>query len=232
MTQKKLYIAHGWAYDTKKWKPFLDALGALGLEASLINLPGLTAPIKKPWDLDDYVSHVSEKLPAEGVHFLGHSFGGQIGVRLAAQYPKKLASLILIDAAGIRDMSFKMRTKRFIFRSLAKVGKKIAPFPGLRPLLYRLARERDYNQASALMKQTMKKVIATEVKTDALKVEKPTLIIWGENDRVTPMWMGREYARLIQNSRMQIIEQGRHSPHFQYPEKVAEMVSEFLEKVK
>src|SRR3989344_6868211 len=99
----KLIILHGWAYSTEKWKSFLNLLEEDGVEYEMLKIPGLTAPLKRVWTINDYMGWlrkqvISYKLP---VVLLGHSNGGRIAAAFAAKYPSKVSKLILIDSAGI-----------------------------------------------------------------------------------------------------------------------------------
>jgi pimeloyl-ACP methyl ester carboxylesterase len=96
---KKIYILHGWAYDTLKWQPFLDKLKSNGIEPIILKIPGLTDKIDKPWTVDDYVNWLDGKLDKENkVILLGHSNGGKIALTFAFKFPNKIDKLFLIDS--------------------------------------------------------------------------------------------------------------------------------------
>lgn len=227
----KLFILHGWAVDTnnqQKWQPLIDRLAKMDIDAVFLPLPGLSARLDQVWNLDDYVAWVVTRLPAQPVALLGHSFGGQIAMRLAAKYSHRITKLVLIDSAGIRDQSINKRIKRLGFAFLAKVGRVFTKNSKAKELLYKLAGEKDYLNANLSLRQTMTKIIKTDVQDDAARVNLPTLIIWGGRDQVTPIWMGKRWARLIRFSQLAIIEPARHSPQFTHTNEVAELIERFL----
>lgn len=231
MKKTKIYLLHGWAVDANnqlKWQPLIDQLALLDIEAVFLSLPGLSTPLAEVWNLDNFVSWVLEQLPLEPVALLGHSFGGQLAIKLAAKHPDRVRQLILIASAGIRDQSLKAKAKRIGFGMLAKLGKLITKSQNARKLLYQVIGEQDYLNASPTLRQTMTRVITTDVQDEAARVQVSTLMIWGGRDRVTPPWMGRKFHRLIKNSRLEIIAPARHSPQFTHTGEVAGLIEHFL----
>ncbi len=231
MSKIKLILLHGWAVDKEnrqKWQPLIKRLQQEEIEAEFLPLPGLSQPLDQVWTLNDYAQWVIKQLSDQPVSLLGHSFGGQLAIRLAAQYPEKFNCLVLIDSSGIRDHSLGKRIKRVGFASLAKLGKIFTKSDLARKLLYKVAGEKDYLQADLILRQTMANLITTDIQDDASRIQLPTLIIWGENDRVTPLWMGQRLARLIKNARFEIISQARHSPHFTHSDEVVRIIVQNL----
>ena len=231
-----LIILHGWSLDHLKlqqWKILRDMLSERGISSEMLKIPGLSAPLNEVWDLDNYVAWLDKELTGkEKVILLGHSFGGQISVRYTAKYPHKVSSLILVDSAGIRDHSFLATLKRNGFRVMAKIGKIFFNNELFRKVLYKLARERDYQNAPPLLRRTMSQILDAEVVDDLPKIKCPTLLIWGKDDKVTPLFLGQIFQETIPNNKMKIIEGARHSPQYTHPEKVANMVAEFLSQEK
>lgn len=232
--QPHVYLLHGWApdqYNDQKWQPFQEELAALGVKSTFLPIPGLSAPLDEVWNLDDYVRWLEGELRGQkDVVLLGHSFGGQLSIRYAAQHPQQLRRLILVAASGIRDQSFKGRSKRLVFGVLAKIGKVLFPIPLARQLLYKLARERDYLNAPPLLRRTMSLILSQEVLADAAQVSCPTLLIWGELDRVTPLKNGSIYQQTLPVAELKIIAGARHSPQFTHTKKVAAAVATFLKQ--
>lgn len=229
--QTEVFILHGWAVspdNEAKWGTFRAALEKKEIRSVFLGLPGLTTPLSEVWDLDDYVAWLAQQLPSKPVVLLGHSFGGQISVRFAAKYPERISKLILVASSGIRDKTLKAKFKRSVLYCAAKVGKVFSFIPYARKLLYLVAGERDYYQASPLLRQTMANVVQDEVITDIPKVVAPTVLIWGENDTVTPL-RNTTVFKTIPTSKLVTIPDARHSPQFTHPEKVAQIAAEFLE---
>lgn len=229
MKKTKIYLIHGWAVDTNnrvKWQPLIDQLAQAEMEAIFLPLPGLSTPIDVAWNLDNYVAWVLEQLPKKPAILLGHSFGGQVAIRLTAKYPDRVKQLVLIDSAGVRDTSWKMKLKRVGFGTLAKLGKLLTASEQARKLLYKLAGEKDYLLANPLLRKTLTQVVETDVQDEAVKIIAPTLIIWGGRDLITPLWMGKKLYRLIKNSRLEVIGSARHSPQFTHIIEVMNLIDQ------
>lgn len=225
-------VLHGWSLDAatrQKWQPVLDGLEADNFSVQFLSIPGLSAKLNAVWTLNDYARWLEQALkPFQSVILLGHSFGGQLAVRYTAAHPKQVHKLILIASAGVRDHSLKAKTKRGAFFVAAKIGKLVSQSDQLRNLLYKLARERDYLQAPPLLRQTMAKVVAEEVIEDMGKITCPTLLIWGEQDQVTPLWQGKIFQAKIPQAQLKIINGARHSPQYTHPEPTLTAITHFL----
>lgn len=230
MNKPILYILHGWAYTTEKWKPLCNQLKQQGYVVKLLKIPGLTAPLPAVWHLADYVNWLAEQISdKQPIVLLGHSNGGRIAISFAALHPEKVSHLILIDSAGIYHQEAPLRLKRFAFKTTAKIGRKIIKSAFIRKVLYKLAREHDYEQAEGLvMRQTMTNLLVTDLRAKMPSISVPTLIIWGEQDKTTPLTDGKIIHRLIPHSQLHIIPQARHSPQFTHPEEVVEIIKQSL----
>lgn len=229
MNQSPIYILHGWTYSTEKWQVFVKDLESVA-PVILLKIPGLTDSIDAPWTLDDYVAWLETQLGTEKkVILLGHSNGGRIALAYALKNPKKLKQLVLIDSAGVRDKRVKAQIKRLVFRSLAKVGKNLINQPLARRLLHKLAREKDYYEASPIMRQTMQNLIETDLEGELKNISIPTLIIWGRRDQATPVRDALTIKRGLPQSRLVIVDEARHSPMYTHPKEVIKQIKAFVD---
>jgi len=224
----KLFILHGWTYSTEKWEPFKESLKKQNLDVTLLKIPGLTEELKNVWKLDDYVEWLYKKIGTGKAILIGHSNGGRISLAFSLKYPEKVERLILIDSAGIYHKELSIRLRRFIFKYIAKIGRKITTSQTLRKMLYKLSRESDYEKASPIVRQTMQNLITTDLTNSLNFINIPTLIIWGENDKITPFKDGKLMHKLIKNSKLYIVKSARHSPQFTHTKEVVEEVHEFI----
>ena len=226
---KKVFIVHGWTYSLEKWGVFTKVMARLGFSCVTLAVPGLTLGSNRVWSLDDYVGWLKEELDKESgkAIVVGHSNGGRIALAFAAKYPEKIAYLVLIDSAGIFHHEFPTRVKRFIFGVAAKIGKKVTGSESARRLLYRLAGESDYRNATIQMRQTMANLISVDLSLELGKITSPVLIIWGELDKITPISDGLLMHKLIKGSKLYRVKGARHSPYFTHTDEVCgEIVKE------
>ncbi len=227
---KKIYILHGWAYSVEKWEPFLKLLKKEGIEPVMLMIPGLTAPLKEVWRIENYVDWLKEIVDKEKgkVILMGHSNGGRISLAFALQYPEKVEQLFLIDSAGIYHDDLPIRLKRFVFGKVAKIGKKLSQSKQLRVLLYKFAREHDYEKADPVVRETMRNLIKVDLRSELSTLNQQITIIWGENDKITPVSDGHILHNGIKNSTLHIISNARHSPQFTHATEVAERIIKAL----
>lgn len=231
MSKSPVYLLHGWSVNQlnqNKWQPLMDELANQGVKTVFVPIPGLTSPLNEVWDLSDFIRWLGQTLPASPVILLGHSFGGQLAAAFAAQYPDRVKKLILVDSSGVRDHSVWATTKRTVFLILAKLGKLLFKNEALRKFLYKAAREQDYLNAPPLLRRSMSNILDAEIDQELVKIKCPTLLIWGRQDRVTPLWLGQFFKQQIKQSRLEIIEQARHSPQFTHVREVARLITSFV----
>jgi pimeloyl-ACP methyl ester carboxylesterase len=227
----KIFIVHGWTYTTDKWQELIGLLRLAGFDVVQLAVPGLTEATDKVWTLDDYAEWLKAKLaPEANPVVIGHSNGGRIALALAAKYPGKIKQLILIDSAGIYHNGLPLRIKRAVFGAAAKIGKKITSAQIFRNILYKLAGESDYKNATPQMRRTMANLITADLKSELPKITAPTLIIWGAKDKATTLSDGRLMHKLINKSQFFVIPSAGHSPHFTHASEVSVKIISALKK--
>ena len=223
---KKIIILHGWTKNLDKWNELIGALEKEGVNIDLLKIPGLTGSLEKVWKLVDYVNWLKNIVDKEKreVILTGHSNGGRIALAFTNLFPEKVEKLILIDSAGIYHNELPLKIKRAVFKTIAKIGKKLTSSKFLENLLYKIARESDYKNADDNVKQTMINLVSTDLKPILSQIQTPTLIIWGREDKITPLSDGKLMHELIKDSKLQIIKDAHHSPQFTHPLVVADTI--------
>ncbi len=167
---------------------------------------------------------------------IGHSFGGRIAIKYAAKYPEKIDKLILTGAAGIKRKLTARQKALFI---AAKTGKTFFSLPIInkfqKPVYNTFSkiaqsRKKDYYQASSRMKEIMKNVLAEDLTDYLNKIKNPTLLVWGREDKTTPLADGKIMNGKIKNSKLVVIDDANHSLPYQKAEEFGEVVGEFIKK--
>lgn len=223
---KKVIILHGWTKNLDKWNDFLKNLDEKGIDYEFPKIPGLTGNLNEIWNLDDYVKwlkNITGKQKGK-VILIGHSNGGRIALAFTNLYPQKVEKLILIDSSGIYHNELPLKIKRIVFKAFAKVGKKLTSSKTIKNLFYKLTRESDYKDLDDKTKQTMINLISIDLKPILSQVKIPTLIIWGREDKITPLSDGILMNKLIKNSKLEIIKDAHHSPQFTHSKETASII--------
>jgi pimeloyl-ACP methyl ester carboxylesterase len=234
-----ILILHGWGGCSDSWDAVQRILTKNGYRVIAPDFPGFGKSVTPPsaWGIKDYADFVLKFIKEtrlDNFFLLGHSFGGRISVRIAADHPEKIKGLILCDAAGIKP---KMGPKTFLIYWLAKAGnaiftpKHLARFKdGARSFFYSFLRNKDYVRAKGTMKETIVRVLEEDLLPELPKIKTSTLIVWGQIDKMVPLKYGRIFNKKIANSELVIIPKIGHSPHIEVPEKLSEIILAFLEK--
>lgn len=78
---------------------------------------------------------------------------------------------------------------------------------------------------------TAKSAIRQNLGEELGKITAPTLLIWGNNDTITPPFVGEEFNKLIPNSKLLFIDKCGHAPMMEQPEQFNTYLREFLEEL-
>ncbi len=225
----KVFILHGWAYSTEKWKPLCDLLVSKNIEPVILNIPGLTEPSSQVWDMLSYLNWLEEKLHNEPKPVLiGHSNGGRIALAYAQRDPKRPGQLVLIDSAGVAHNDGPDTTKRKIFKLLAKLGKPLGFIPGIRKIFYSLIGAMDYYYAPPNMKKTMQNMLDADASLDPAAINVPITLIWGDQDKLTPIEDAYTLIQNLPHAGLKVIEGAGHAPQFTHPQIVADYIEKAL----
>ncbi len=162
---------------------------------------------------------------------LGHSFGGRIAIKFAAQNPEKLKGLVLVSSAGIVP---KGKFFRFCVFKIAKFGKRFSGLPFFdlfrRGFYKYILRRTDYIQAENLpyLKETFKNIIKEDLREYLPKIKVPCLIVWGDKDNVTPVSDAYLMDKEIPNSRLEILRGIGHFPYTENPGLLSKKIIDFI----
>lgn len=230
---KPLLILHGWGSRSDNWQKVGEMLVKNGLKVIIPDLPGFGESEKPPkaWNLDDYCDFIEEFIKAlnlEKFYLLGHSFGGALAVKCSLKFPEKIDKLFLVSAACFRRKALRKK----IFYVIAKILKifSFLPFyPRFRKGFYKfIVRKTDYPYAEGTMKDIYLKIIKQDLSDVLPRVQIPTIIIWGEKDKVKRIKEARLINEKIKNSKLEIIPDIGHDINLKAPEKLSEIIIKFL----
>lgn len=233
-------ILHGWNLSADRFLPLQKELVRRGYKVHCADLPGfgMSGFPDHPLYLSDYVDFVSKYVKGNNLDkiiLIGHSFGGRISIKLAAGDPKYLRVLILTGVPGINPVSpIKMR----FFLLLAKIGNIAFSLPLLskprdmaRKLLYKAAHASDFYNTNKKMRKTFKNIVRENLIPYLSQIRVPTLLLWGEEDKIIPVSSAQKLQKLIKNSKLEIIDNARHGVPWTHPKEFADEVEKFLNEV-
>ncbi len=243
---KTLIILHGWGSSKEKWQKVKENIEREGFRVLVPDLPGfkLENRLKKNWNLDDYIEWFKDFLQGnvsfetnDGFFLLGHSFGGRMGIKYASLYPQKISGLFLVSAAGIkkrpslyRKILLKgARTMKNLHIEELPLLKGFWQF--LRKVFYcYILRKTDYFRTSGYLKETIKNILDEDLTSYLNKIKIPTFIIWGEKDKITPVEDAFLMKKKIKKSEINLLNKIGHTPHLEVPNKLSQVILEFIKE--
>ena len=156
---------------------------------------------------------------------IAHSFGCRIAFHYAAQYPT--AKMIMCGAAGLlpkRGLDYQIKTKSF------KLAKKVVSLTGEKNLekFKQHYGSSDYKNVSGVMRDTFVKVVNDDAKPYLSHITCPVILIFGENDDATPLWMGKELEKILKDGALIVFENDDHYAYFHQPLRFLAIVDSFL----
>ena len=225
-------LLHGWGREAATFQPVFEWL-AQSHKVYALDLPGFGKSQVPPtaWDSSDYAQFVTAFLEKFGIpkaHLIGHSFGGRISIILSAEHPEKVDKLILVDSAGIKPK----RTAKYYLRvGIAKVGKllrRCGKF-GVHLANAMSARvgSKDYQDAGE-MRATLVKVVNQDLRSLLPRISASTLLIWGENDKETPVSFGEIMEKEIPDAGLVVLKEAGHFSHLDKFPEFRRIVASFL----
>jgi pimeloyl-ACP methyl ester carboxylesterase len=232
-----LVLIHGYLVSHYYFKPVIAEL-AKRFEVIAIDLFGhgesdRPSPDTFGYDLPalaDSVAAALDKLGIARARVWGHSMGGGVALTFAARHPDKVERLLLEDAT-VYPLPLPLQGRIVLLPLVGKLlfdnlysRREFATFERSAyrdPALFDEAAidyywER-FNRAGgraalyALLKHT---ITALDDQTgDPARVKAPTLIVWGEEDRIVPLAHGERLAKAIQGARLEVVKACGHVPH-------------------
>jgi pimeloyl-ACP methyl ester carboxylesterase len=217
-------VLHGWGASIDAVGSIVDGLAGR-FEVCAIDLPGFgeSAEPPEPWDVAAYARFVlgaCDELELERFSLVGHSFGARIGIVIAATEPDRIARVVLTGAAGLKP---RRKPSYYAKVAVAKAGRVVgavggAPGRRLQDRMRQRVASSDWLAATEAMRGTFRAVIAEDLAPYLPSIRASTLLIWGDGDADTPLWMGQRMESSIPDAGLVVLEGG----HYVYAERAAE----------
>ncbi|MBM3485260.1 MAG: alpha/beta fold hydrolase [Alphaproteobacteria bacterium] len=233
-------MLHG-AQDAGRWSPCHDLLSQERRVVAPVH-PGFAATPRASGieTVEDLAYLYLDLVEANGwrdVHLVGAGLGGWIAAEMLVRSCARFARLVLIDAVGIKisppDMPDILDTYamgpddrlRALFRD-AEAGRRILGDPRhmVEAALDRYLHDEEADALYAWKPFQHNPSLHRRL----YRIGVPTLVLWGENDRVVSTGYGRAFAAAIPGARFEIVLGAGHLPHLERPEAAAAAIAGFL----
>lgn len=245
-----LLLIHGFLVHHLEWEAMLGPL-TRHFRCIAVDLPGFGRSDKpRPHDFPytreahaEVLEALLDLLEIPRAHVCGHSMGGAIAMTLAAEHPDRVERLSVIDPVsypfrpplkgrlplwpGVGPVIFKKLYGKALFRDYmvqevfsgrkdrVNFGRVDAYYAAFDPPA---AREAAY----ATLPQT---VDVADLVPRIPRVNAPTLVVWGDRDRIFPLAFGRRLAAELPRGRLRIVPDCGHAPNEEHPHATAALVT-------
>lgn len=176
-----------------------------------------------PYSLDDYVLDLKEYAYKHGLKspsVVAHSFGARVVLKTAYNEPDFFNKLVLTGAAGLKS---KKTLKKTVKKTTFKLLKKFVPREKLQAFY-----SSDYLALSPIMKESFIKIVSETLDYTLSEIKNQTLLVFGEKDRETPLYMANKFKKEIKDSKLIIIKNAGHFCFLEKPHTFNMEVMEFL----
>lgn len=204
-----ILFLHGWGQNKNSFKEISFYLRKK-YTCILMDLPGFgnSKVPERVMTIDDYGDLINDFILKNNLKIhaiIGHSFGGKVATNYCLRYNGH-TKLILCSPSIIKPIHGPIYYGKV---GLYKLGKRI---PKLKDLLESKIGSQDYKSANGIMKDILVSSVNTYYDKELCHIDNKTLIYWGTNDKVTPLYMGKKTNKGITNSKIINIE----GDHFAY----------------
>ena len=214
------------------WLPYLDALTQSACVYAPTH-PGYGSSERPEWlesisDLARFYLWTLQKLGLDKVHLIGGFMGGWIAAEMAVMCPQALHSLTLIDTAGVRPDEGEIAD---IFLLGEEGTTELAI--GDSDLLTSAVESEDAIVRIRGREMTTRLCWKPYMHDPSLihllpRVRVPTLVIWGEEDRIVPLSVGERIAETMPNAHLEVISGAGHLPHIEKSQEVIPLLQRHL----
>ena len=185
--------------------------------------------------LEKFVHKFIETRGYTDIHLLGNSLGGHVALVHVLKHPEKIKTLTLTGSSGLfengmgdsypkrGDYEYIRKKTELTFYDPAMATKELVDE------VFEITNSRvKVIKIIALAKSAIRNNMVEELN----QIKQPTCLIWGNNDTITPPFVGKEFNKLIPNSELHFIDKCGHAPMMEVPDEFNVILEGFLGKHK
>jgi pimeloyl-ACP methyl ester carboxylesterase len=216
--------------------PFYDALAAK-FDVLVPHHPGYSRSQRPEWmrhprDIAVIYRGLLAELKLSNAVLVGLGFGGWIAAEMASMAPADLAKLVLVGAMGIKppqgdilDLAITgyVDYARAGFHDQKAFDRVYGAEPSVDQLeMWDICREMSFRIAwkPYMYSQTLPHLLGA--------VRAPSLVVWGDEDKVVPQSAGKRYVEALPNAKMEVVKNCGHCVDMEQPETLAKLIVDFI----
>lgn len=208
--KETVLFLHGWGADLNSFSFFCESLKN---DYKILQVDhcghGKSDKLVYPFFLFDYTLEIFKllkMLSINKVNIVCHSFGARVAIMLCKYFNINVNKLIVIGGAGVKP-KFNIFNKIKIY--IYKLKKCLNKFKLFKFDLSKYG-SADYKDLNKVEKKTFVNVVNYNQSNQLSFIKAKTLLVWGEHDKSTPLYMAKIMNKKIKNSTLKIIRGGDH----------------------
>jgi pimeloyl-ACP methyl ester carboxylesterase len=240
------------------WQNWLETIPEFARDHRVIaiDFPGFgqSEMPEAPISIPDYVRMLDELFGAlviGSATIVGNSMGGFVGADMAIRFPHRVDRLVLVAAAGLsmehmlneRNQGLRARIENVLFFGLGRLAARtdlvVRSRRLRRALLLLVVAHPDKLPAPLVLEQVngagkpgfhpaLDAMVRYPIRDRLGEIDVPTLIVWGEHDRLVPLRDAAEFEWLIPDARKIVYEETGHMVMLERPQRFNADVRAFI----
>lgn len=211
-------LLHGWGGSIETMVPIVNILKN-SFRVTAVDLPGfgkstIPSEVMDSYGYAEIIKGFIDETGLENIILFGHSHGGRISIILSSRYKDLFDKVVLIDSAGIipkRTATYYIKV--YTFKLMKKIYLAFTPKGKRQEVLesfYRKHGSDDFKEADGIMRKIMVKVVNDNLRHHLKEIKTSVLLIWGEKDDATPLYMARIMENEIPDAGLVVLEGAGH----------------------
>jgi 2-hydroxy-6-oxonona-2,4-dienedioate hydrolase len=184
--------------------------------------------------LEKHVYRFIEAMNYDKIHLLGNSLGGHVALVHTLKHPERIKSLILTGSSGLFENGMgDTYPKRGDYEYIRKKTEMTFydPATATKELVDEVFEITNNRIKVIKIISLAKSAIRNNLGEELNQIKQPTLLIWGNNDVVTPPFVAREFNKMIPNSELYFVDKCGHAPMMEVPADFNNILEKFLTKL-
>jgi len=228
-----IILLHGLMGSLSNFKSCIEELPKKGFRIIMPILPIYELPILKTSavELSNFLEKFIKELNLKNFYLLGNSLGGHVGLIYTLKFQKKMSGLILTGSSGLYENALGGSfPKRGDYDYIKTKTEEVFynPKSASKTLVDEVFETVNDRKKLIKILAMAKSAIRHNMKKDLHKIQIPTCIIWGKNDKVTPPEVALDFHKLITNSNLFWIEKCGHAAMMEQPNKFNKILIKWI----
>ena len=230
-----LMLLHGLFGALSNWECVVNRFST-HLRVVIPMLPIYEMPIKEAGlgGLQKFVEDFVSTMKLDKMILMGNSLGGHVGILYTLANSSKVDKLVLTGSSGLFENGMgDSYPKRGDYEYIKKKTELTFydPKTATKELVDEVYSITNNRMKAIKIIALAKSAIRNNLGEELNQIKQPTLLVWGNNDTITPPFVAREFNKLIPNSELFFVDKCGHAPMMEVPDEFNAILHKFLKKL-